>query len=122
MRAHPVNPSHEAGEMQAPYAAGIALVVAIACYSIQIVLNHSHSMRRSLCAVANQAHSQSLVRSAAECLPSLKCLQTHVSSQRQSVAPKQESGMVSQNPDLTVHAASRHCLTAAVCVGVYLQG
>ena len=72
MRAYPVNPSHEAGEMQAPYAAGIALVIAIACYNIQIIPNHSHSMRRSRCAVARRAHSQPQVGIAIDCLPLLK--------------------------------------------------
>ena len=57
--------------MQAPCAAGIALVVAVAGDGVQIVLDHGQSMCRSLCAVPRRADSPSLVGSATDCLPLL---------------------------------------------------
>ena len=62
LRAYPVSLSQEAGEMQPPCAAGIALALAaVACYDIQGVLDCGHSMPSSLCAVPRQAYLQSPV-------------------------------------------------------------
>ena len=55
--------------MQPPCAVGIALIITVACYDMQVALDHGHSMRRSLCTVPRQACLQSLAGVAADCLP-----------------------------------------------------